>query len=157
MVDDAYFGLVYEDGIMKESIFSRLAKAHPSILAIKVDGATKEDFAWGFRVGFLTYGFKGGTSKALGALADKTAGLVRGSISNASHLSQSCLLAPMKMSVSQWKSESTRRLRLDMMRFVVSFESTRVRHVVQSITFQSGYFLCVKPVAASLYRAQYST
>ena len=91
MVDDAYFGLVFEDGVMAESIFARLAAAHPGILAVKIDGATKEDFAWGFRVGFITYGFGGADNHALVALADKTAGMVRATISNASHLSQSLL------------------------------------------------------------------
>lgn len=54
VTDDAYFGLFYEDSI-KESLFARIANSHPRILAIKVDGATKEDYVWGFRVGFITY------------------------------------------------------------------------------------------------------
>ena len=48
------FGLVYENGIFKESLFSKLADLHENVLAVKVDGATKEDYAWGFRVGFIT-------------------------------------------------------------------------------------------------------
>jgi len=53
--DDAYFGLFYRDSIT-ESLFGRLANIHPRVLAIKVDGATKEEYTWGFRVGFLTFG-----------------------------------------------------------------------------------------------------
>jgi hypothetical protein len=53
IVDDAYFGLQYEDGVLRESIFARLADAHPNILAVKADGPTKEDYVWGFRIGFL--------------------------------------------------------------------------------------------------------
>ena len=49
IVDDAYFGLNYEDGLLEESIFSMLADAHEALLAVKVDGATKEDYVWGFR------------------------------------------------------------------------------------------------------------
>ena len=51
-------GLVFRDGIYQESIFTLLADAHPGVLAVKIDGATKEDCVWGYRVGFLTYGFK---------------------------------------------------------------------------------------------------
>lgn len=56
--DDAYFGLVYKKGIYKESIFAPLADLHQNILAIKLDGATKEYYAWGLRVGFVTFASK---------------------------------------------------------------------------------------------------
>jgi aspartate/methionine/tyrosine aminotransferase len=58
--DDAYFGLFFDDEVMKESLFTRLADAHPRILAVKLDGASKEDFAWGLRIAFMTYGIAGG-------------------------------------------------------------------------------------------------
>lgn len=50
ITDDAYFGLVFEEEVAKESIFAYLADLHENVLAVKVDGATKEDYAWGFRV-----------------------------------------------------------------------------------------------------------
>lgn len=54
ILDDAYFGLFYEDTV-KESLFGRLAGLHPKILPIKIDGATKESYVWGLRVGFITF------------------------------------------------------------------------------------------------------
>ncbi len=54
--DDAYFGLFYGDEPIRESLFARLCSAHPRLMAVKLDGATKENFAWGLRVGFITYG-----------------------------------------------------------------------------------------------------
>lgn len=54
VADDAYFGLFFEDSL-QESIFGQLADLHPRVLAVKVDGATKEEYVWGFRVGFVTY------------------------------------------------------------------------------------------------------
>lgn len=54
IIDDAYFGLFYENSI-QESIFTKLLNLHPNLLPIKLDGATKEQFAWGLRVGFITY------------------------------------------------------------------------------------------------------
>ena len=47
VTDDAYFGLFYEPQTLKESIFARLCGAHPGILAVKLDGATKENYVWG--------------------------------------------------------------------------------------------------------------
>ena len=54
--DDAYAGLVFEPEIPRESPFWDLAGAHPNLLAVKVDGATKEFSFFGGRVGFLTFG-----------------------------------------------------------------------------------------------------
>lgn len=92
IVDDAYFGLNYDDASFKESVFALLVDAHESLLAVKVDGATKEDYVWGFRVGFITLGYRNATAPALAALEDKCAGIVRGSVSNAPRLSQMMLL-----------------------------------------------------------------
>ena len=89
IADDAYFGLVYKEGIYKQSIFCKLANLHENILAVKVDGPTKEDYVWGFRIGFITYGIKGASKDLYTALENKTAGAIRGNISMAPHLSQS--------------------------------------------------------------------
>ena len=94
LTDDAYFGLFYDDTSMKESLFALLTESHPKIMTIKLDGATKETYVWGLRVGFITYGTltKDNPSDIYDALEKKTAGAVRGSISNDSHLSQSVIL-----------------------------------------------------------------
>jgi len=92
IVDDAYFGLIYPPGIEKESMFPYLSDLHENVLAVKLDGATKEDYVWGFRVGFITYGTKDGNKDLYSALESKTAGAIRGNISNASNLSQSLVL-----------------------------------------------------------------
>jgi repressor LexA len=63
LIDDAYFGLVYEAGISTESIFAKLSNLHEKILAVKIDGATKEDYVWGFRVGFFFLGVFLGTGE----------------------------------------------------------------------------------------------
>ena len=55
VTDDAYFGLFYGDDLAKESLFARLAACHERLLAIKVDGPTKEEFVWGLRCGMLTF------------------------------------------------------------------------------------------------------
>ena len=58
VADDAYFGLFYEEETLKQSIFALLCEQDPRLLAIKLDGATKESYVWGLRVGFITYGCK---------------------------------------------------------------------------------------------------
>ncbi len=97
VLDDAYFGLFYERDTCKESLFAKLCGRHPNLLAVKLDGATKEYFVWGLRIGFITYGtaVSGDAAPIYEALEKKTAGCVRGNISNASHLGQTILLQSM--------------------------------------------------------------
>ena len=92
ITDDAYFGLFFEEDTYPQSLFAPLADAHERLLAVKVDGATKEELVWGFRVGFITYGGKGITPDQYSALEKKTMGAIRSSISNASKPAQSLLL-----------------------------------------------------------------
>ena len=50
VVDDAYYGLFYED-VYTQSLFTALTNLNSNaILPVRLDGATKEFFAWGFRV-----------------------------------------------------------------------------------------------------------
>jgi len=152
LIDDAYFGLVYDDAIMTESIFAQLGDAHERILAVKIDGATKEDYAWGFRVGFITYAGKGLSEDALLALADKTAGAVRGNISNASHLSQSLLLSAYKDQAYQdWKAEkyAVMKKRYDVVRTVLE-NHPEYQDSFEALPFNSGYFMCVRPRAGDV-------
>ena len=98
MTDDAYFGLRYEDSAMKESLFARLCNRHERMLAVKLDGATKEMFVWGVAGGIHHLQHRRewrSRSPFYDALERKTAGDIRGSISNASHLSQSIVLRAM--------------------------------------------------------------
>ncbi|HCO48538.1 MAG TPA: aminotransferase, partial [Spirochaetaceae bacterium] len=92
IADDAYFGLQYEEGLLRESMFARLVDAHENILAVKADGPTKEDYVWGFRVGFVSFGGKGLDEKMQDALTKKLMGVIRSSVSSSSGLAQHLLL-----------------------------------------------------------------
>ncbi|MEM4247703.1 MAG: aminotransferase class I/II-fold pyridoxal phosphate-dependent enzyme, partial [Candidatus Nanoarchaeia archaeon] len=92
ILDDAYFGLVYQDGVFKESLFSLIANLHENILAVKLDAPTKEDYVWSFRIGFITFGIKNTSEKQLKALEAKAAGAIRGNVSNCSGIAQAMLL-----------------------------------------------------------------
>jgi len=145
MCDDAYFGLVYKEGIYKESIFSKFADLHENVLAIKLDAATKEDYVWGLRVGFITYASKGITEKTCQALEAKTAGAIRGNISNASNLSQSLLLNALNSKI--YKSEKREKYELLKKRFMKVEEvlkDPKYLEFFSPLPFNSGYFMCVQ-------------
>ncbi len=157
MLDDAYFGLFYEDHILKESLFGRLCDRHPNLLAVKIDGATKEHFVWGLRVGFITYGAACGqeTAAFYDALEKKTAGCVRGTISNASHLGQTILLHSMQDPENPAEKEAKFAIlkrRAQKVKAVV--ELPKYADAWQAYPFNSGYFMCIrlKTVAAEPLR-----
>lgn len=146
ITDDAYFGLVYEEGVYGESIFSPLATLHENILAVKVDGATKEDYAWGFRVGFITFSNKLMNEEMAKCLEDKTAGALRGNISSCSNLSQSLLIGAYKS--PDYKEDKQRKFDLLKLRY------TKVNKLMEEkysdceyfdiVPNNSGYFMCLK-------------
>lgn len=146
LIDDAYFGLVYEEGVFGESIFAELANLSENVLAVKLDGPTKEDYVWGFRVGFMTYAIKGGTAALYEALENKTAGAVRGNISNASNLSQSLLFkvySSPSYEASKKKKYDILKSRCSALRKEVS--KPEYQAYFKALPFNSGYFMCVEP------------
>lgn len=148
LVDDAYFGLRYEDNVFPESIFSLLSDASSQLLTIKIDGATKEDYVWGLRVGFLTFAYQGAEAKALEALENKCAGTVRATISNAPRLSQSVLLEAYGSDTFQAEKAEKYRILKD------RFEHLKLQFSMQSgfedrfdiLPSNAGYFLCLRPL-----------
>jgi len=147
IADDAYFGLFYDAHSIKESLFALLVGLHPRIMGIKLDGATKENYVWGMRVGFITYGasFKGNPKDAYDALEKKTAGGVRGTISNSPHLSQSIILG--SLNSENYKTEKEEKFKILLKR------ATRVKEVLANkkytgawdvYPFNSGYFMCLR-------------
>jgi aspartate/methionine/tyrosine aminotransferase len=146
ILDDSYFGLFFEDDIMTESLFSRLANCHENILAIKVDGITKEEYAWGFRIGFITYGIKNGNKEFYKAFEDKTAGAVRGNISNSPHLSQSIFLSGLNSETHDKEKESNKKeieKRYRRVKVILNAHPEYEQYF-EALPFNSGYFMCVK-------------
>jgi aspartate/methionine/tyrosine aminotransferase len=147
VADDAYFGLFYEDAAMKESIFPKLCAKHPRILAVKLDGATKENYVWGLRIGFMTYGcvVEGDSFPVYDALERKTAGCVRGNISNACHLSQRLVYESM-MSQTYLSEKEDKYKILEARAKKVKAVLTNPKYAAawDVYPFNSGYFMCVK-------------
>ncbi|OVE81859.1 aspartate aminotransferase [bacterium M21] len=145
MTDDAYFGLVYEEGVFVESIFAELADLHENILAVKIDGATKEDYVWGFRVGFMTYGVKGGTAELYKALEAKTAGAIRGNISNAPAISQALLQKAFThpdYASQKLEKFNTLKARCNKVNEILEAHP-EYKDAFEPLPFNSGYFMCV--------------
>jgi phosphoenolpyruvate carboxykinase (GTP) len=147
VTDDAYFGLFYGEEVAEESLFAKLAGAHERLLAIKVDGPTKEEFVWGFRTGMLTFGARAFLSdEALyQALEKKAAGAIRSAISNSSHVAQSVLAKA--MSTDALLAERREK------KAVLEARAKKVHEILagaqyadlwEVYPFNAGYFMCLK-------------
>lgn len=145
--DDAYFGLFYDDEVMKESLFAHTANLDERILAIKLDGATKEQYVWGFRVGFITYSVGGEGNKEViyGALEKKTMGAIRGGISNSSHLSQTLVLKALESKeLSKEKKEKYEVMKKRSLKVKEVLKNEKYKDAWTYYPFNSGYFMCLK-------------
>ena len=139
--DDAYFGLDYEDNIEKQSLFAYLADISPNVLAVKIDGPTKEDFAWGFRCGFLTFACKGFTEEQYDALVKKLMAAIRSSVSCSSTLPQSVLLRAFANPKYEEEKVSLRKVLEGRYKKVKAFVSSHSSKEIQPLPFNSGYFM----------------
>jgi aspartate/methionine/tyrosine aminotransferase len=148
VTDDAYFGLRYEEAPIKESLFARLCDCHPRLLAVKLDGATKEMFVWGLRVGFITYGTQVKEEDAASfyeAMEKKTAGNIRGTVSNASHVSQRIVLKTMQSpDFKTQREEKVETLKKRANRVKAVLSNSKYDDAWEMYPFNSGYFMCLK-------------
>lgn len=155
LCDDAYFGLFFDPKIANESIFAKLANAHPNILAIKADGATKEYYVWGFRVGFISFGCANNEVDLYEILSQKIAGLIRADISNVSQPVQTILEKIIEN--DNYRQDSANNFD------ILQKRAHKMQAVLQSgnfadeflcYPFNSGYFMCLrlKNVAAEELR-----
>jgi len=149
VTDDAYSGLFYHLGgrSMDESLFGALTNRHRNLLAVRLDGATKELFAWGLRCGFITFGpGVADTAREVNdVLEAKVRGAIRSGISNVSQLSQTLIeraLVSSSVAVERKQKSETLRARAEKV-----FEVANAPRYHESFTvypFNSGYFMCVK-------------
>jgi aspartate/methionine/tyrosine aminotransferase len=142
--DDAYFGLFYEPETSKQSLFTPLSRCHENLLVVKVDGSTKEDYVWGFRVGFMSFGGKGLSPVQLGALQSKLTGSIRASVSSSSSLAQNIMLRA--YGAAGYQDEKQRAFGCLEARY------RRVKEIVargtpaqlKALPFNSGYFMAFR-------------
>ena len=139
--DDAYFGLNYEDDIEPQSLFAYLADLHENVMAIKADGPTKEDFAWGFRTGFLTFASKNLTDAQYTALTTKFMAAIRSSVSCASTPSQSLVLKALLDPAHEAQKKELRKMLQRRYDAVRKFVNSHKSSVLEPLPFNSGYFM----------------
>jgi aspartate/methionine/tyrosine aminotransferase len=143
--DDAYFGLFYENDISKESPFVRFSSLHDRILAIKVDGPIKEDYIWGFRMGFVTYASRGLEAAHHDALIRKLMGAIRSSVSCANTPAQYIMLRAMEDKRTPPEKEGFLSAMKARYRKVKDFIGNNPPHpVLKPLPFNSGYFMCFR-------------
>ena len=143
--DDAYYGMFFDEACEKESLFGRLAQAHPNLLAVKVDGGTKEAFVWGMRVGFITYGVKNGTPAAYKALEDKTAGVIRAMVSSVTHPGQTIVLKALQdPDFRRQQAEKVEILRRRAEATGVECRRPEYADCWDVYPYNSGYFMCLR-------------
>ena len=145
MCDDAYFGLFYDENVYKESIFSKLANLHENVLAVKCDGVTKEMYSWGLRVGFVTYGYDGINDKIKTVLEDKTAGPIRGNISNVCTHSQILALQALEnKNLEKQELDNFDILKERYEKVKEILDNKKYKEHFEALPFNSGYFMCVE-------------
>ena len=142
MVDDAYAGLWYDATVMHESLFGLLVGCHPNVVPVKVDGAAKEEYAWGLRVAFVTFGL--GTA-ATQPLEQKLSGLIRADTSGASQVSQTLVLEAMKApGYTEQKQRNYETLKARALKVKKIASDTRYARFWEVYPSHAGYFMCLR-------------
>ncbi len=142
IMDDAYFGLQYEEGLLKESLFGPLASAHENILAAKADGPTKEDYVWGFRVGFVTFAGKALSASHCEALTQKLGGVIRSSVSNSNAPGQNLFLKALEAPGYDQQKKTYRDILESRYRAMKNWLATSgCPACLSPLPFNSGYFM----------------
>ncbi|MBN2450345.1 MAG: aminotransferase class I/II-fold pyridoxal phosphate-dependent enzyme [Lentisphaeria bacterium] len=147
VTDDAYYGLFFDDSAVRQSLFTKLVDRHPRLLAVKADAATKEVYVWGLRVGFLAFAAAGvpSGSPLYTALEKKTSGAIRGTISNASMLSQKIVCDALRRPdffEQRRRKAVLMKNRADEVKRVL--EDPRFAEAWTPYPFNSGYFMCLR-------------
>lgn len=141
MVDDAYAGLWYDASVMHESLFGLLVGCHPNVVPVKIDGATKEEYAWGLRVAFLTFGLG---AAAMQPIEQKLSGLIRSNTSGASQVSQTLILEAMKApGYAEQKQRNYEILKGRALKVKAVASDSRYAELWEVYPSHAGYFTCL--------------
>ncbi|MCK5513881.1 MAG: aminotransferase class I/II-fold pyridoxal phosphate-dependent enzyme, partial [Deltaproteobacteria bacterium] len=109
--------------------------------------ATKEQYVWGFRVGFITYGVgeKGNKEAIYNVLEKKTLGAIRGGISNSPHLSQTLVLRGLESEeFAKEKKEKYEVMKARALKVKEVLQNDKYKDAWTYYPFNSGYFMCLK-------------
>ncbi|MBZ0112005.1 MAG: aminotransferase class I/II-fold pyridoxal phosphate-dependent enzyme, partial [Thermoanaerobaculia bacterium] len=139
LCDDAYAGLVFEDDIPRESLFWDLVDAHPNLIPVKIDGATKEVSFFGGRVGFVTFPFAAGS--AIGeALESKLKCLLRAALGSPVAVSQQILVEALASPTIEDEVEEVRLALAERYKVLKEALAKTSRDLIVPMPFNSGCF-----------------
>ncbi|XP_060081226.1 probable aspartate/prephenate aminotransferase [Ylistrum balloti] len=146
LCDDAYFGMCFEESHCSQSLFSYFASLHKNVLAVKIDGATKEMLAWGLRVGFLSFGNPELRTELESALEQKVVSAIRATVTSASRLSQTLLMKILEDNHTEEEQKRTytylktkyRKVKDTIAVLTQQYPNSPLR----ALNFSSGYFMC---------------
>ena len=140
--DDAYFGLFYEDNIFQESLFSIFSSLHENIVAVKIDGPTKEYFVWGFRVGFITVGSKGLSQEHYKVIETKIMAAIRCSISTVSKPAQTIMIKAFKeKTFEEERKKEADEIKRRYQKIKRVIDKHNFSGAIKPMPFNSGYFM----------------
>ncbi len=148
IVDDAYFGLTYDERALAESPAGFLAQIHPRVLTAKLDAGTKELFVWGLRCGFLSFlpPPLESSERLLGALERKALGAIRAVVSSSPTISQQIVLEALRSpTLAAERREKFLVLRARAQRVAEIAARPRYRESWDVYPFNAGYFMCIAP------------
>lgn len=137
--DDAYIGLAYGGDIPKESLFWDLAGRHEQLIPVKVDGATKEFFFFGGRVGFLTFGYPP-ESPVMEALESKMMCLERSTVGSPVASSQMVLLQALRSGNMREEVAAVREIGRQRFEVMKPLLDGLDRAFLRPMPFNSGFF-----------------
>ncbi len=147
MIDDAYAGLWYDAAVLHESLFGVLAGCHPNVVPVKIDGATKEEYAWGLRVAFMTFGLG---EIPMQPLEQKLSGLIRANTSGASQVSQTLILAAMKTpGYTEQKRRNYETLKARALKVKAVVSDAKYAELWEVYPSHAGYFTCLNLKSAN--------
>lgn len=141
--DDAYGGLVFEEGVPNRSPFWSLAGRHENLVPVKIDGATKEFALFGGRVGFFTLGVDLEV-EATKALDNKLASLIRSTVGSPVTTGQMLLRKTLESGRAKTEVDEIRRVareRYDALRPVLAGLD---RSLLRPLPFNAGFFVLIE-------------
>ncbi len=153
IADDAYEGYVYTDDCLQYSIFAELAGKR-NVLAVKLDGVSKELLFYGARLACITFGVPESCASKKDLLAkeleEKVGAVIRASISNCNHPVQQLVRRSLESKMGLLLAE--RQKVIDVLRRrweVYNREMEKAdRSILHPLASNSGFFSSVDLVSA---------
>ncbi len=152
--DDAYEGFTYARESLQYSVFAELVGKR-GVLAVKLDGISKEFLFYGGRIGCITYGVPEALAAKrdliAGELEEKTGAFLRSSVSNCNHPVQEIIARAIREKLGTLLTERLRVTNVLKRRWEIYREEmskTADPAILKPLPSNSGFFALVDLVSA---------